>query len=52
MLYGDNYVAFTIGNEEYYGVAMPAWIEAENRAGITISAIGTNGFPFFMNMAF
>ena len=52
VLYGDNYVAFTIGNEEYYGVAMPAWIEAENRAGITISAIGTNGFPFFMNMAF
>lgn len=52
VLYGDNYVAFTIGNEEYYGVAMPAWIEAENSAGITISAIGTNGFPFFMNMAF
>lgn len=52
VLYGDNYVAFTIGGNEYYGVAMPAWIEAENRAGITISAISTNGHPIYLNMVF
>lgn len=50
-LYGDNYVAFTFDGLQYFGVAMPAWIEAENRAGITISARGEDGLPFFMNSA-
>lgn len=53
ILYGDYYVAFTIDETRYYGVAMPAWIEAENRGGITISARSEDaGLPFFMNMAF
>lgn len=51
-LYGENYVCFTYGNVRYYGVAMPAWIEAENRPGITVSARGENGLPFFMNESF
>lgn len=52
MLYGDHYVAFRIGDVRYYGVAMPAFIEAEGRGGITISAMSENGYPFYMNMAF
>ena len=51
-LYGDNFVAFTFDGMRYFGAAMPAWIEAEARGGITISARGEDGLPFFLNRAF
>ena len=50
-LYGENYVAFTFDGVRYLGAAMPAWIEAENRPGITVSARGEDGLPFFLNGA-
>ena len=52
VLYGDYYVAFTVDGTKYYGVAMPAFIEAEGQGGITISAMSENGYPFYMNMDF
>lgn len=51
-LYEDYFVCFTYGNVRYFGAAMPAWIEAEGRPGITVSARGENGLPFFMNQSF
>lgn len=48
-LYGDNYVAFTFDGMKYLGVAMPAYIETEKCGGITVSARGENGLPFFLN---
>lgn len=48
-LYGDNYVAFTFDGLKYLGVAMPAWIEADHCAGITVSARGEDGLSFFLN---
>ncbi len=50
--YGENFVCFTFDGERYYGAAMPAWIEAEGRGGITISARGEGGLPFFLNQSF
>lgn len=51
-LYGENYVAFVFDGMKYYGAAMPAWIDAAGRPGITVSARGENGLPFFLNSAF
>ena len=51
-LYGEHYVAFTFDGLRYLGAAMPAWIEAQNRAGITVSARGEDGLPFFLNESF
>ena len=51
-LYGEHYVAFTFDGLCYLGVAMPAWIEAQNRAGITVTARGEDGLPFFLNESF
>lgn len=48
-LYGDHYVAFTFDGMRYLGVAMPAFIESEKRGGITVSARGEDGLPFFLN---
>ena len=51
-LYGDNYVALSFDGIKYYGVAMPAFIDAAGRPGVTVSARGENGLPFFLNAAF
>lgn len=50
-LYGEYFVSFTLDGEIYHGAAMPAWIEREHRGGITVSARGENGLPFFLNLA-
>ncbi len=48
-LYGEYYVAFTFDGLQYFGAAMPAWIEAENGPGITVTARGEDGLSFFLN---
>lgn len=53
VLYGDNYVYIKMNNVEYYGVAMPAYIERENRGGITISLLSSSGAnTLFLNQTF
>ena len=51
-LYGGHYLSFTLEGERYHGVVFPAWIEAERRAGLSVSARGEQShLPFFMNMS-
>lgn len=46
-LYGENWVSARIdlggGTQTYYGVAMPAWIDAADRGGITLSFLREDG---------
>ena len=42
-LYGENYVYIELNGVEYYGVAMPAWIDAYGKSGITLSCVSANG---------
>lgn len=51
-LYGEYFIAFDFGDQRYHGCVMPAWIEAEKRAGLTVSARGEKGLLFFMNQNF
>ena len=49
-MYGSRYICVTIGGEEYYGVVMPAWIEGQGVAGLTVSAMGSrSGMALHMN---
>ena len=51
-LYGENYFSLQTAEEEYLGVAMPAWIEGQTKAGITVSALGRkSGMSLFLNKA-
>lgn len=53
LLYGDNYVYIELNGVKYYGAAMPAFIERENRGGITISCLSENGAStLFLNQTF
>ena len=53
LLYGDNYVYIELNGAEYYGVAMPAFIQRENRGGITISCLSSDGRNvLFLNQTF
>ena len=52
VLFGENYIDFECMGIRYSGVVLPAWIETERRAGLTVTARGTNGLPFFMNTVF
>ena len=51
-LYGENFFSFTLGAETYHGAALPAWIEAEGRGGLTITARSERGLPVFLNQSF
>lgn len=52
-LYGDNYVYIVMDGAEYYGVAMPAWLDASDRGGLTISCLSEDGNDtLFINMTF
>lgn len=49
-MYGSHYIAFDLGGEEYLGVVMPAWIEDQNAAGLTITCMGrTSGMALLLN---
>ena len=52
VLFGENSFDFEWMGVRYSGAVLPAWIEAENRAGLTVTARGENGLPFFMNTVF
>lgn len=48
--YGSHYVALNVLGDEYLGVAMPAWIEDQNVAGLTVSALGRkSGMALLLN---
>lgn len=50
-LYGDNWVYIELDGVSYYGVALPAWIEYCDKAGLTITAVSENGADcLYMNM--
>ncbi len=38
--YGGKYIRISVCGDDFYGVIMPAWIEHENVAGLTVSAMG------------
>lgn len=49
-LYGGRYLSVTLGNEEFLGVVMPAWIDHKNAAGLTVTALGTkSGMALYLN---
>ena len=52
VLFGENYIEFTLNDTTYSGVVLPAWIDAADRAGLTVSALSTGGTPLYMNSAF
>ena len=48
--FGSCYIVIETGGEEYSGVAMPAWIDHENVAGITVTAMGRkSGMALHLN---
>ncbi len=49
-LFGEYCVDIEWGGSLFRGAAMPAWLEREGRAGITISLLGR--FPLFLNQTF
>lgn len=52
-LYGDNYVYIEMNGTAYYGVAMPAWIDASMKGGITLSLVSEDGSDcLYINMDF
>lgn len=49
-MYGSHYIDVEIGGEEYLGVVMPAWLDDQNAAGLTVTAMGaTSGMALIMN---
>ena len=51
-LYGGHYLSLDFGGERWHGVVFPAWIEAERRVGLSVSARGECSHrPLFLNMA-
>ncbi len=48
--YGSRYISIETGGDEYLGVIMPAWLDSQNAAGLTITAMGrTSGMALHMN---
>ena len=39
-MYGARYIAIETQGDEYLGVVMPAWIDHQNTAGLTVTAMG------------
>lgn len=49
-LFGSHYITLETESETYSGVVMPAWIEGEGAAGLTVSALGRkSGMALHMN---
>lgn len=52
-MYGKYYISITIGGEEYLGVVMPTWIDDQNVAGLTVSAMGKkSGMAIHLNSSY
>lgn len=49
-MFGSRYIVIETENETYSGVVMPAWIEGEGAAGLTVSALGRkSGMALHLN---
>ncbi|MDE6411541.1 MAG: arabinan endo-1,5-alpha-L-arabinosidase [Clostridia bacterium] len=49
-LFGTHYIKIETETESYSGVVMPAWIEGEGNAGLTVSALGeSSGMALHLN---
>ncbi len=49
-MYGSRYIDIVTKSDTYRGVVMPAWIEDQSVAGLTVSAMGvTSGMALLMN---
>ncbi len=49
-LFDGYYIEIATADEEYLGVVMPAWIENQNAAGLTVSAMGRrSGMALLLN---
>ncbi len=49
-MYGTHYISITLGEEEYLGVVMPAWLDDQTVAGLTVTAMGkTSGMALHLN---
>lgn len=49
-MYGDKYISIITDGEEYHGVVMPAWLDSQKCAGITVSAMGIHcGMALYLN---
>ncbi len=49
-MYGEHYIDLEVGGEQYAGVVMPAWIDDQNVAGLTVTAMGrVSGMALLMN---
>lgn len=49
-MYGPHDITLTLDGEDYHGVVMPAWLENQGAAGLTVTAMGkTNGMALHMN---
>ncbi len=52
-LYGDNYVYIELSGVKYYGVAMPAWLDACDKGGLAISCLSEDGGDcLYLDMTF
>ncbi len=49
-LYGGRYIRITVNGNEFLGRVMPAWINEQNKCGITVSAMGSKtGMALYLN---
>lgn len=49
-VYGSHYIRLNVFGDEYLGVIMPAWIDDQNVAGLTVTAMGRqSGMALHLN---
>ena len=49
-MYGTHYIDIELEGELYRGVVMPAWLDGQNAAGLTVTAMGTtSGMALMLN---
>ena len=49
-LFGGRYIELSVNDDVFRGVVMPAWLENQNAAGLTVTALGVrSGMALHMN---
>ena len=49
-MYGSRYISVETQGDEFLGVVMPSWIDHQNAAGLTVTAMGKKtGMALIMN---
>lgn len=52
-MYGSHYIALDLCGDEFSGIVMPAWINHENVAGLTVTAMGKkSGMALHLNSTY